>query len=355
MSEDDLSRLRVPGYVFVPARSICDGDLVKFAGAAWPARPPYERVLSRWWRHADPSCAVAAVDAESGAMAALCAARPSEWIIHGIPVTGRAICEWYVTRHHTGKGIGKRLVQHFTRPERFLYAFAVSEAAAVNFAKLGWKGPCASTLMALPLPRLARLPLALVPRFGGLVFEDHVVDSVRGLGTLAVDLDQIEATQATAFARMRRGAKEWAWRLTVCGERKYHVCVARREGAPLGYVVVRRMTPGASRLLGRREGAIIIDLVATSDQPAVLRALTRRAVTIAGQWGVVVVLMVTTVPAHNRALAVSGFLSSDWPVLSRALGGAVPIFMWEPQPARALLSADHLALTFADSDVDLYL
>jgi len=72
---------------------------------------------------------------------------------------------------------------------------------------------------------------------------------------------------------MRRGGNEWAWRLTVCGERQYHICLARRDGVPIGYVVVRRMTPGASRILGRREGAIITDLVAAADQPAVLRAL----------------------------------------------------------------------------------
>jgi GNAT superfamily N-acetyltransferase len=334
---------------------IPDHDLVKFAGAAWPERPPYERVLASWWRRADPSCAVAAVHAETGTMAALCAARPSEWIIGGIRVTGRAICEWYVTPDHAGKGIGKRLVQHFTRPNRFLYAFAMSEAAAINFSKLGWKGPDASTLLALPFPRFSRLPLALLPRPGGLVVEEHDIDSQGGLGAATADLDRIEAYRATAFARMRRHAKEWAWRLTVCGERKYHVCVARRAGEPIGYVVVRRMTPGASRLLGRREGAMITDLVAVNDQPAVLRALVRRAVAIAAEWGVVVLLMATTLPNHRRALAANGFLSSSWPVLSRVLGRAAPIFMWSPHGPGAPLSADYLALTFADSDVDLNL
>ena len=355
MSDAELGELRLPDYAFVPARSVGDDDLVKFAAAAWPERPPYERVLASWWRRADPSCAVAAVHAPSGAMAALCAARPSEWVIGGSPVTGRAICEWYVTPDHAGKGIGKRLVQHFARPERFLYAFAMSEAAAVNFSKLGWNGPYASTLLALPFPRLARLPMSLLPRSSALTLEDHVIDPHSGIGALAADFDRIEQTRATAFARMRRGADEWAWRLTVCGERQYHICLARRDGVQIGYVVVRRMTPGASRILGRREGAIITDLVAAADQPAVLRVLARRAVAIAGQWGVVVLLMATTLPAHRRALAASGFLSSSWPVLSRVLGRAAPIFMWAPTGPGAPLTADYLALTFADSDVDLNL
>jgi len=118
---------------------------------------------------------------------------------------------------------------------------------------------------------------------------------------------------------------------------------------------VRRMTPGASRILGRREGAIITDLVAAADQPAVLRALARRAVAIAGHWGVVVLLMATTLPAHRRALAARGFLSSKWPVLARVLARAAPIFMWAPTGPGAPLTADYLALTFADSDVDLNL
>jgi len=87
----------------------------------------------------------------------------------------------------------------------------------------------------------------------------------------------------------------------------------------------------------------------------VLRALARRAVAIAGHWGVVVLLMATTLPAHRRALAASGFLSSKWPVLARVLARAAPIFMWAPTGPGAPLTADYLALTFADSDVDLNL
>ena len=60
-------------------------------------------------------------------------------------------------------------------------------------------------------------------------------------------------------------------------------------------------------------------------------------------------------PALRRALAASGFLSSNWPVVSRVLGRAAPIFMWAPTGPGAPLTADYLALTFADSDVDLNL
>jgi GNAT superfamily N-acetyltransferase len=354
MSEEDRSQLRVRDYAFVPAKSIGDADLVTFAAAAWPERPPYERVLASWWRRADPSCAVAAVHEATGTMAALCAARPAAWIIARRAATGRAICEWYVAPAHAGKGIGKRLVQHFAGPDRFLYAFAMSEAAAVNFAKLGWKGPYSATLLALPFPRLAAIPLALKGR-GGVALEDYPVAAEPDIRALGADLDRIEANRDTALARMRRGADEWSWRLQVCGERQYHVCLARRDGAAVGYVVVRRMTPGSSRILGKREGAIITDLVAVDDDPAVLRALTRRAVEVAARLRVVVLLMATNVAAHRRALVATGFLSSGLPVLGRVLGRAAPIFMWAPDGPGAPLQAGDLALTFADSDVDLNL
>jgi GNAT superfamily N-acetyltransferase len=354
MSEED-QQLRVRDYAFVPAKSIGDADLVTFAAAAWPERPPYERVLASWWRRADPSCAVAAVHEATGTMAALCAARPAAWIIARRAATGRAICEWYVAPAHAGKGIGKRLVQHFAAPDRFLYAFAMSEAAAVNFAKLGWKGPYSATLLALPFPRLAAIPLALKGR-GGVALEDYPVAAEPDIRALGADLDRIEANRDTVLARMRRGADEWSWRLQVCGERQYHVCLARRrDGAPVGYVVVRRMTPGSSRILGKREGAIITDLVAVDDDPAVLRALTRRAVEVAARLRVVVLLMATNVAAHRRALVATGFLSSGLPLLGRVLGRAAPIFMWAPDGPGAPLQAGDLALTFADSDVDLNL
>jgi hypothetical protein len=115
------------------------------------------------------------------------------------------------------------------------------------------------------------------------------------------------------------------------------------------------MTPGASRILGRRAGAIITDLVAIDNEPAVLRALARRAVAIAARLQVVVVLVATTLAAHRRALVASGFLSPGLPVLGRFLSRAAPTFMWSPRGPGAGLGAEDFMFTFADSDVDLAL
>jgi len=342
------------GYVVVPAKSIDPEQLMTFADAVWPERPR-ERILASWWRRAAPEWAVAAIDHVSGRMVGVCAGRPATWLIGGRVQEAVAICDWYVAPDHEGRLLGRRLLRRFETPDRLLYAFSMSDVAAAYLGRLGWIGPHPTTLMALPVPRLLRLPFALLRPPAGVTLEDHVIAGGETLGGLAADFDRIEANRGTAAARMRRDAEEWAWRLQVCGERQYHVCLARRAGEPVGYVVLRRMTPGASRILGRRPGAIIVDLAAVGEDAAVLRALARRAAAIAAQWSVVVVLMATTLPAHRRALVASGFVSSAWPGLNRFLGRAAPTFMWSPRGPGAGLGAGDFIFTFADSDVDLNL
>ena len=352
-ANDHAPKITSGGYLVVPAKSVDAEQLMRFADAVWPDRPR-ERILATWWRRAAPEWAVAALDGKSGRMVGVCAGRPATWTIGGRVHPAVAICDWYVAPDHEGKLLGRRLLRRFETPERLLYAFSMSEAAAAYLGRLDWVGPRAANLLALPLPRLARLPLALLRPRGGLVIEEHVVAGGGMLGALAAEFDRIAANN-TARAHMRRGGEEWAWRLSVCGERQYHVCLARRAGAPVGYAVVRRITPGASRILGRHAGAIIADLVALDDDPALLRALVRDAVAVAARLQVTVVLMATTLAAHRRALVASGFLSPGLPVVGRFLRRAAPIFMWSPRGPGAGLAAEDFMFTFADSDVDLAL
>jgi hypothetical protein len=341
---------------FVPARSIEDHRLLSFAARAWPDRQPNDRILSSWWRRAEPGCAIAAVEPATGAMTGICAVRPAEWIIAGGPVSALAICEWYVVPHHAGRGLGKRMVQRLARPGQFVYAFSISDAAIANFKKLGWRGPCGSSLMVLPLPAIASLPLRLVTANIGIELRDEVLTGGRGLDDVARDLDAIEARLSRhAPAHMCRGAAEWAWRLAICSERSYHICTASVAGEAAGYVVVRKMTRGSSRVLGRLEAAMITDLVAVDDDPTVLRVLVARAVAIAARLRVVLVVMATTMGPHRKALVASGFLSSGLPVLGPILKRRAPAFMWSPDGPGNLIDSDDVTFTFADSDVDLNL
>jgi GNAT superfamily N-acetyltransferase len=369
MTETD--QVRADGYDFVPANSIDQAHLIAFSAAVWPDRPA-DQLVSRWWRRAEPSCATAAVHRPTGALAGFCSARPSDWVINRQTVSAVAICDWYVDPAHAGKGLGKRLLRCFETVDRFVFAFSLSDAAIANFKKLGWAGPHRACLMVLPLPAIAKFRAALFAGRTPVELEDWVIEAgelsavpakrecpppgAHALGALGPQLDRIEGHRlADATAHMRRGEAEWRWRLSVCGERSYHFCLARRADEPVGYVAMRRLTPGKSRQLGRIPGAIITDLVAVNDEPAVLRALATRAATVASQLGAAVVLAVTNRPSQREALGNAGFLSPDVPLLGRALTRRSPQYMWVPSGAGTDISASTIMLNFAESDVDLLL
>jgi hypothetical protein len=353
MSDASAKPLAVDDYALVPAVSADYGALVDFVAAIWPELAPEARIRAFWWMRAGPEHAVAAVHRTSGAMAGLCGGRHCVFGIGDRDVPAVAICDWYVAPGHVGKGLGKRLAQHFETPERFLYAFSISDAAIANFQKLGWMGPNRSSLMLLLVPPVLAKHLAGLPRRGGLSFDVYERGGGEQLGTLGETLDRIEGRRAGAPAHMRRGAAEWSWRLSICGERRYRFGVARRDGEPVGYVVVRRMTPGRSGALDRLRAAIITDLAVADDDAIVLRALAGEAVALAADLGARAMLTATTTAAHRAALARIGFISPATPLVGRVLAQRAPQFMWLPRGAGQELSADDLSLSFADVAIDL--
>jgi hypothetical protein len=349
----DQQPTRASAYQLVPGNSINDARLAAFGAAVWPGRST-DRVLSSWWRRAGPDDAVAALEKSTGAVAALCAGRPSQWVIGGRRHPAVAICDWYVAPGHAGRLIGRRLIRRFEAPDRLIYAFSMSDDAVAYLARLGWVGPYSAHFMVLALPTLATLVNGMRGRPDGIDFQDQEAGAGPLPPALGRDLDHIEAARG-ADAHMWRGASEWSWRLSLCGERRYTFSMAWSEGLPVGYVAVRRLRAGSSRLLGRLSGAIVTDLAAANDDPAVLRALAGRAARLAGTLGATVALAATTSMAQRRALAAMGFLSPGLPLLGRMLRRRAPQFMWLPRGPGAGLAPDRVAMSFADSDVDLKL
>src|SRR5262245_56259160 len=175
MNDRTSTPFRKSAYILVPATSIAENDLIEFATALQPDGPTPDRLLASWWRGAEPHCAVAAVHEETGAMVGLCGGRPCNWIIGGRSYPAVAICDWFVDPKHGGKLIGKRMVQHFQRPDRMLYAISISDIAIAYLQRLGWVGPNDSCLMVVPLPRISRLALSLSQRQRDLELGLHVV------------------------------------------------------------------------------------------------------------------------------------------------------------------------------------
>jgi hypothetical protein len=339
-------------YTLVPAASVDADRLLAFDAVVRPQRQPRDRILASWWRSAPPECAIAAIHTPSGEMVGICGGRPSTWIVASRSIPATAICEWFVDPAHFGKGIGKRMVQQFDAPGRFLYTFVISEAAIANFRRLGWIGPYVAPMLVRPLPGL----LASSQRDPGLKLQNYTVTGRDIQAALAAALDRIEETRiASAWAHMRRDGQELSWRLALSNERQYRFTVASRAGEPVGYVAVRRATPGTNRLMDRLRAVLVTDLVAVDDESAVLRSLAHSAAASAGQLGAAAALATTTVPAQQKALTATGFLSPHVPLLGSMLATRSPRFMWVADGPAAELTPDRIALTFADSDADFNL
>jgi hypothetical protein len=340
-------------YALVPAVSVDHRALVDFVAAIWPGLAPEARIRAFWWMRARPEHAVAAVHQSSGAMAGLCGGRHCVFRIDGRDVPAVAISDWYVAPAHEGKMLGRRMVRHFQKPERFLYAFSISKAAIAYLRRLGWTGAYRSSLLLLPVPPRLASHFARLRRDAGLSFEWYERAGSEPLGGLGDALDRIEARRGVAPAHMRRDAAEWSWRLSVCGERRYRFAVAFCDGEPAGYVVVRRMMPGRSGALDRLRTAIITDIAAARDDAVVLDALAGEATALAAELGARTILTATTSVAHRAALARIGFISPETPLVGRILAPRAPQFMWLPRGAGQGLSADDLSLSFADVAIDL--
>jgi len=343
----------VQDYVFVPAVSVDAERLLAFDAVVQPERQARDRILTSWWTRATPECAVAAIHTPSGAMVGICAGRPSTWIFPSGSIPAIAICSWFVDPAHFGKGIGKRMVKQLSAPGRFLYTFVISEAAIANFQRLGWVGPYVAPMLARPLPGLLALSSW---RDAGIEFRDFTVNGRDIPAALGAALDRIERNRsAQPRIHMRRDTQELSWRLSLSSERQYRFTIASRGSEPVGYVAVRRATPGTNRLMDLLRAAIVTDLVAIDDEAAVLRSLASSVVASAGHLRAMTVLATTTVPAQQKALSAAGFLSSHVPLLGTLLASRSPRFMWAPEGPAERLTAEGIALTFSDSDADFNL
>ena len=341
------------GYEFVPAKYVPVDRLNEFARAVLPDATG-NRCGDEWWRATGDECCVAAVHGRSGAVAALCAGRPSRWFINGSEIEAVAICGWYVAPGHGGRSLGRRTLASLRTEGRFVYAFSISELAISAFRKVGWTGPVQTTLSIQALPGIFRHCYRQGTRSADLTSTRYGIEAGIVPEGLAAAFDHIDA-QDLAQARMCRDCREWRWRLSIRPHRFYAISVAERNGVPAGYVAVREPTPGKSRLLDRLHAALVVDLNAPGDDPAVLELLAREASALAAGLGARAILAATISPAHRNAFHAAGHFSSATPVVGSILRRSAPKMMWLATGAGANIDPDHLMLSFADSDVDLNL
>jgi GNAT superfamily N-acetyltransferase len=167
------------------------------------------------------------------------------------------------------------------------------------------------------------------------------VEEVEHLAQAAGELWE-EVSPMLGVAAVRDGAI-LRWRFDRAPHAAYVRLIARREGRVRGYLALR--LPGEE---GPGRIAVAVDLLARPDEPEVIGALAREALSRAGAAGAAALIVLTTLPAFRRSLSRLAFIQAPRPqtfVLANLQG----------QPGEAfLVDAARWYLTFADSDGDMW-
>lgn len=331
-------------FELADARDLAFVQVDRFALDVWHTT---DGVAQKWWLRSRLADVHTLVDKQSGAIAAICVAVPSHWVIPGcgtVPV--RSICSWYVSPHYQGLKLGQRLVGLIESTTPFMNTLSISSAAVKSFAKMGWAGPRSTSLRLLLLPRWR------LPRAGGpLTVETvDVVGSALPSG-LAATLDRIEAA-APDVVRRRRTSADWIDHLAVNPTRRTRFHLIAGAAEPIGYVVTRATDDQAGpRLRAARlhyVTDIMLDQVGEGGLEATLRLVAGSVPRSAGA-----LLLCTGLPHLAAAASRAGWLDERSPLLGPTLAAKAPQYMLGG--AFAAHAAADLPFSFCDSDVDLNL
>lgn len=319
--------------------------ITHFASEIWPDMST-EQVLGKWWWNGDAVRVLAAVAEDGGEVAGLCMGVPSTWALaDGREIGALAICGWFVSPRFTGREVGRMLVKSLFAGAPAMTALAISDAAIRSFIKLGWTGPFSSHLLMLPLPLLGRLRR----RKTGLVSRIYDASAAHFPVPLGVSLDRIDAEKPAQQMRRQRRAAGWRTHVDCHPGRSYQFHVLERDGAPVGYFVLRRTDEKAALVYRLARLQYVVDLVVNEESPALLAdvfaELAAAADPRAGG-----LLLCTSADAHAQEASRQGWLSQSSALIGPRLASKAPKYMLGFDFSR--LDPADFRLTFADSDLD---
>jgi len=273
-----------------------------------------------WWRDDEPHCWVAE-HRETGDLAAICGSRRVRYRVGDRVCSAVSICDWYVSPHHTRQGLGRALVQKSMDDNDMMYTSAISESAAVGFARLGWEGDTRYPIL-LGAPALAgpvaRLRSRRVETSVTRVSRDRPLsaDLRDRLDDLYADLVDERPVGMVRDGRHVQGHLRLAG--VDAGRTEYALLLAHRAGATRGYLLLRLTARGAIRSLPGARLALVSDFLTPPSDPAILRALLARAARVA--FGRCELLVATaSEPGDLRELDRLGFVSPRTPLVGRWL------------------------------------
>jgi len=167
---------------------------------------------------------------------------------------------------------------------------------------------------------------------------------VNEAGIVAAEADALWAEVAGRLGVAAvRDAAYLRWRFEEAPHARYTLLQVRKRGALRGHAALRLPDPREPAA-----NAVVVDLLASPDEPRAVTALARGALALARARGAGALLAFTTLPPFRRALARLGFLRAPRPqtfVLSNL----------ETSPhAGVLADPSSWYLTFTDSDGDMW-
>ena len=318
----------------------------------WPNQPGAAFDRRWWWSSKTPTIKLAE-ETETGKLAGFCAyipftsyfgskARPSAWFV-----------DFFVSPGHQGKGLGRLLTASVAESFEVTASLNQSDAAYAVFQKMGWRPRRTAKLHLNPwtlipgaFPSLFGAPRnAPRPGIEAAPFSsDAVGPEFDRLWNASKDrFGAIGARDAGAL-RGRYGRPGNPYTLLRCVE----------GGALTGYMVARRVPPGAIRSLRGLPAGLIVDyLTAPEDSARIFSALVAEAARRLAGEGPAVLLALSSVPEFDRSLAALGFASSATPLIGKILARLDVGFTLASRTGDdAILDAPWF-LTLGDCDMDL--
>lgn len=303
-----------------------------------------------WWNSAEPQCWIAECE-RTGEIAAICGARRTRFLLTGSVKEACAINDWYVSPHHAGHGLGRKLVDRSAESAEFLYTSAISDSAATGFSRLGWVGD-------VRIPMLVAVPALSGSVFrrpyGGLTVQHTEVDSADAAELEAADAiwNRLEWERPAMNVRDSSFVRE---QIALSGGRRYTLLVgtSANTGRELGYLIYRVLPPGSFKSLPRVRVGLISDYLVSRFDLETLRALALESSRRLAREKVPLALCLAADPEHQRAFGSVGFMSSRrfGTRLSRRLSSRS---MHKPPSSSSPVQANW-HMTFADNDTDLIL
>ncbi len=332
-----------------------DQEAIAVFAAKTSTPPQPEHFRDRWWWNAQPVEAMIARHEATGDVAALCGGRRSRMAVGDKVFEATAICDWFVSPEHMGKGLGAALAHALTDEVQAATTMSISNDAVAAFVRLGWTPSPAATIPYYVAPVPVMLAHRIRSERAAAPGQEITITEITAgaCDVIGPEFDTLwAASRTTRPVAMVRDAAALRAHLRLVPHRRYRLATARRGGVLVGYVLSRDLPRNAFPRLGPTRITFMGDMLTASDHDDVFSELVLHTMSAAAHAGQDTALTMTTYQPYGVALAKLGLFSSDHAVLGLRVPRLRTRWMVLPPKGEEIRTED-VYLTGLDSDGDL--